>query len=80
VVIGRKSGLRRVCINLQRVGEELVHLGDAGGDAEVDGAVANLDDESADDVGVDLTMSDGERFDSGWYVARTSLVTLSFLP
>jgi hypothetical protein len=54
VVIGRKSGLRRVCINLQRVGEELVHLGDAGGDAEVDGSVTDLNDESANDVGVDL--------------------------
>ena len=39
---------------LQAVGEELVHLGDAGGDAEVDGAVADFDDEAANDVRVDL--------------------------
>lgn len=39
---------------LQAVGEELVHLGDAGGDAEVDGAVADFDDKAADDVRVDL--------------------------
>ena len=38
---------------LQRVGEELVHLGDLGGDGEVDGAVADLDDETAEDLGVD---------------------------
>lgn len=39
---------------LQSVLEELVHLGDAGRDAEVDGSVANLDDESTNNVGVDL--------------------------
>lgn len=39
---------------LQGVLEELVHLGDAAGDAEVDGSVADLNDESANDVGVDL--------------------------
>lgn len=41
-------------INLQGVGEELVHLGDAGGNAEVDGSVANLNDETTNDLGVDL--------------------------
>jgi hypothetical protein len=40
--------------SLQAVRQELVHLGDAGGDGEVDGAVADLDDESTDDIGVDL--------------------------
>ena len=40
--------------SLQAVVEELVHLGDAGGDGEVDGAVADFDDESTDDVGVNL--------------------------
>jgi hypothetical protein len=39
---------------LQGVGEELVHLGDAGGDTEVDGAVTDLDDEAADNLGLDL--------------------------
>lgn len=41
-------------VNLQGVVEELVHLGDAGGDAEVDGSVADLDDKSANDIRVDL--------------------------
>jgi hypothetical protein len=39
---------------LQSVSEELVHLGDLGGNAEVNGAVTNLDDKSTTDVGVDL--------------------------
>lgn len=46
---------------LQVVREELVHLGDLGGDAEIDGAVADLDDETADNLGVDL----GPVLDSG---------------
>jgi hypothetical protein len=41
-------------IILQGVVEELVHLGDLGGHGQVDGAVANLDDETAEDVWVDL--------------------------
>jgi len=44
-------------VHLQGVRQELVHLGDAGGDAEVDGAVTDLDDESTNDVGVDLKTS-----------------------
>jgi hypothetical protein len=40
---------------LQSVSEELVHLGDLGCDTEVDGAVANLDDKSTTDLGVDLS-------------------------
>jgi hypothetical protein len=43
-----------VYLILQAVRKQLVHLGDAGGDAEVDGTVADLNDESTDDVGVDL--------------------------
>ena len=39
---------------LQSVSEELVHLGDLGCDTEIDGAVANLDNESTTDLGVDL--------------------------
>ena len=39
---------------LQSVREELVHLGDAGRDAQVDGSVADLDNESANNLGVDL--------------------------
>ena len=41
-------------IYLQSVLEELVHPGHLGGDGQIDGAVANLDDEAANDLGVDL--------------------------
>ena len=40
---------------LQRVLEELVHLGDLGRDGKVDGAVADLDNEAATDLRVDLS-------------------------
>jgi hypothetical protein len=43
-----------VYIILQSIVKELVHLGDARGDAQVNGAVANLDDQAANDVRVDL--------------------------
>lgn len=49
--------------SLQAVRQELVHLGDAGGDGEVNGAVADLDDESTNDVGVDL---DGGKLCVSW--------------
>lgn len=39
---------------LQSILEQLVHLGHLGRDRQVDGAVANLDNESAADLGVDL--------------------------
>lgn len=39
---------------LQSVREELVHLGDAGSNAQVDGSVANVDDKSTNDLGVNL--------------------------
>lgn len=42
---------------LQGIGEEFVHLRDAGRDAEVDCAVADLDDEAAEDLGVDLDVA-----------------------
>ena len=41
-------------ISLQAVGQELVELGDLGGDGEVDGAVTDLDDQAAEDLGVHL--------------------------
>lgn len=40
--------------NLQSVGEGLVELGNLGGDAEVDGAVTDLNNQTADELGVDL--------------------------
>lgn len=40
--------------NLQSVGKELVHLGNLGGNGKIDRPVANLDDESTDDIGVHL--------------------------
>lgn len=43
--------------NLHSISERLVELGDLGSDAEVDGAVADLNDEAANDVGVDLLES-----------------------
>lgn len=39
---------------LQSVLEELVHLGHLGGDGEINGAVANLDNQAAADVRADL--------------------------
>ncbi len=42
---------------LQGIGEELVQLGDAGRDAQVDGPVADLDDEAAIDGGIDLMIA-----------------------
>lgn len=42
---------------LQSIGEELVELGHLAGDGKVDGAVGNLNDETADDLRVDLCTS-----------------------
>lgn len=39
---------------LQSISKDLVHLGDAGGDGEIDGAVADLDNEASLDIRVDL--------------------------
>ena len=56
--------------HLQSVLEELVELGDLGRDAEVNGPVADFDDQAALDVGVDLSMLVGcpamERRVSPW--------------
>ena len=41
-------------VYLQSILEQLVHLCHLGRDAEVDGAVADLDDEAAADLGVHL--------------------------
>lgn len=55
-----KKTERQVCnmlasvLNLQSISEELVHLGDARRNAQVDGAVADLDDKPADNVRVDF--------------------------
>lgn len=66
---------------LQGVGKELVHLGDAGRDGKVDGAVADLDDESANNVGVDgvgdlelLALADVGRLGDGGLEAVEGLV------
>jgi hypothetical protein len=45
---------QRIAANLQSVGEQLVKLGQLGGDGQVDGAVTDLDNETAQDGGVDL--------------------------
>jgi hypothetical protein len=39
---------------LQRIGEKLVHLRNPTRDTEVDCSVANLDDQTTEDLGVDL--------------------------
>jgi|TARA_R110002003_G_scaffold41_12_gene2930 hypothetical protein len=39
---------------LQSIFEELVHLGHLGRDGQIDGAVADLDNESSADLWVDL--------------------------
>lgn len=79
-------------IRLQVVSKELVHLADASGDAEVDGSVADLDNESTNDVGVDLEnlckltlKTNGDIFykkigERSKERKHTALVTLSFLP
>jgi hypothetical protein len=41
-------------LHLQGIGKSLVHLGDLGRHAKVNGAVTNLNDESTNEVGVDL--------------------------
>ena len=48
------TNLERAILHLQSIGKSLVHLGDLGGDTEVDGAVTDLHDESTNQVGVDL--------------------------
>lgn len=66
--------------NLQSVGEELVHLGHLGRDAEVDCPVADLDDEAAEDISVDLGVSVRCCVSHECDRERTLFVTLSFLP
>lgn len=46
--------LDRWLTNLQGIGEGLVELGDLGRHAQVDGAVTDLNDQTADQLGVDL--------------------------
>lgn len=41
-------------LHLQGIGQSLVHLGDLGGDAQVDSAVTDLDNKATDNVGVNL--------------------------
>lgn len=47
--------IKSKCTYLQGVLEELVHLGDLSGNAEVDGTVTNFDDETTPDIRVDLS-------------------------
>jgi len=41
-------------MHLQGVGEELVELSNLVGDAQIDGAVSNLNDQTTLDIGLDL--------------------------
>lgn len=70
-------------LHLQSIGKSLVHLGDLGRNAKVNGAVANLNDESTNEVGVDLInrvskQTQNKKFSSTR--KRTLATTLSFLP
>lgn len=74
-------------IKLQSIGQSLVELGDLGGDAEVDGSVADFDDKTTNDVGDDLVEKLSVSCIS--YFAQvlenqidvlTLVTTLSFLP
>jgi hypothetical protein len=67
--------------NLQGVSEKLVHLGDLGRDRKVDGTVTNLNNESTNDIGVDLVgnlellaLTDVLRLGDGRFEAIQSLV------
>jgi hypothetical protein len=53
--VATRRGRGEVVEYLQSISEKLVHLGDLGCNTEVDGAVANLNDESTTDLGVDLS-------------------------
>jgi len=73
-----------IAVKLQGVRQQLVQLGDARRDAEVNGPVANLDDQTAHNVRIDLReqvsvgpVGDGRLVGGG---RLTLLVTLSFLP
>lgn len=65
--------------NLQRVGEELVHLGDLGRHAEVDGAVANLHDEAANNVRVDLERCENLSCQEQSHCPRWAEETMTYL-
>lgn len=54
--MGKRSIFRASCaiLHLQDIGQSLVHLGDLGRHAQVDGAVIDLDDKSTNKVGVNL--------------------------
>lgn len=71
---------------LQSVLEELVHLGHLGGDGQVDGAVADFNNKSTTDLGVDLgndlellALSDVLRLADGGLEASDGLVVEGLL-
>lgn len=58
VLIVAWTCLRRIqSSSLQSLAKELVHAVHLGRDAEIDGSVADLDNKTAADIGVDLYMS-----------------------
>jgi hypothetical protein len=71
-------------LHLHGIGKSLVHLGDLGRNAQVDSAVANLNDESTNEVGVDLVRL-ANIFPKKKHLPNpdskhTLAITLSFLP
>lgn len=67
---------------LQGVAQELVHLGNLGRDGQIDGAVANLNNKSSNNLRVDLHLSVSSLLavNRTRAVFLTSLVTFNFLP
>lgn len=60
-------------IHLQGVGEEFVHLGHLGRDADVDGSVADLDNQASNNVGVHLCASVSSWENGEYNITRAGL-------
>lgn len=80
--INRRYGVHIIDLyNLHCLVEGLVELGDLGGNTEVNGTVTDLDDDTTDQIRVDLfsVSVDDTKNDTGIGV-HTLVTTLSFLP
>jgi hypothetical protein len=65
---------------LQGIRKEFVHLRNASRDTEIDCSIANLNDQSSKNVGVDLEICKWLHNKAGSLKENTLLVTLSFFP
>lgn len=80
--INRRYGVHIINLyNLHCLVEGLVELGDLGGNTEVNGTVTDLDDDTTDQIRVDLfsVSVDDTKNDTGIEV-HTLVTTLSFFP